>query len=272
MLTLALACIGLVAPNPTPTDEAGTVLFRDDFDAPTLGDEWATGDWTLSRSRLGNEISVEDGKAILTFDTFDPQQPGQATLGSELFTRRLFGRPEGGVLQVEARVRLDQSLPPGIVASIFTYVTEDHGDGQVSDEIDFEFLTTLNRVGTGSSHVTCTTWNDWNAKTPDYEDSRVVTSETIVIDGTDLYAFHVYRFRWHEDRIEWFVDGQLIRTAETAVPDTAAPIRFNLWAAAEGWAKAYSGDLQPAKTAETNERSTYEIDYVEIRSLPAEKD
>lgn len=270
MITLVLACVSLLA--PASADDAGTVLLRDDFDAATLSDEWTTADWTLGRTRLGNDISVKDGKAVLTFDTFDPEQPGDRTFGSELFSRRSFARPENGVLQVEARVRLDRSLPPGIVTSIFTYTTQNHGDGQVSDEIDFEMLTSLNSGETDAAQITCTTWNDWNDKTPDYEDSRVVTSETITIDGLDVYEFHVYRFRWHANRIEWFVDGNLIRTAKTAVPDAPSPIRFNLWAAAEGWTLAYSADLQPAKTADANQRSTYEIDYVEIRELPAEND
>ena len=261
MLALLPLVACLLAP-PTPT-----VLLRDDFDGDHLDNAvWQLASWSLGRSRLGEDVAVADGHAVLAFNTFDPDSPGERTVGSELFTKQAFARPADGVLEIEARVRLGDDLPPGIVASIFTYATVQSDAGPVSDEIDFEFLTAQNANAKG--RVTCTTWNDWNEKTPDYEDETVTSSETIAVGDLDLHAFNTYIIRWHADRVEWLVNGERIRVAETAVPDAPSPIRFNLWAAAEGWTDAYAATLQPAASAEDNKRSTYAIDYVEVRAVP----
>ncbi|MFQ5925761.1 MAG: family 16 glycosylhydrolase, partial [Dehalococcoidia bacterium] len=39
------------------------------------------------------------------------------------------------------------------------------------------------------------------------------------VAGLELDAFHVYRVRWLPDRVQWFVDGALVREESGTVPD-----------------------------------------------------
>ncbi|MEL7240227.1 MAG: family 16 glycosylhydrolase, partial [Planctomycetota bacterium] len=100
---------------------------------------------------------------------------------------------------------------------------------------------------------------------PTYHDEVTHSSRTAEMAGLELGEFNTFEFRWHADRVEWFVNGKLLRTAEVAVPTKASPVRFNLWAAGAGWAEAYGKDLQPTK--EPGATATYEIDWVEVRAV-----
>ena len=52
------------------------------------------------------------------------------------------------------------------------------------------------------------------------------------------------------------------------MPDEITNIRLNFWAPANGWTDAFSGKLAPARNARQNQTFYYDVDYVEVRTVP----
>jgi beta-glucanase (GH16 family) len=240
----------------------GSVLFRDDFDGKVLkSSDWSSASWKLGRTRFGLTPELKDGVAQLEHRTFDPQLPGKQFLGTEIFTVRSFER-KGGI-EIEARVR-GRNLPEGLVASLFTYATVN----KLSDEIDFEFLTTeIAKSSRGETPILLTNWNNWDESKEAYGDQIHHSSETVNVKNLDLREFNVFTIRWLRDRTEWLVNQKVVRISKNAVPDAASPIRLNFWAALPAWKEAYSSKYSPVDRLEQNSTATYEIDYVEVRSI-----
>lgn len=249
------------------TAAAPAVLFREDFNGSSLDTaKWTVGTWMLGRTQLGNVPELSAGIARLKFDTFNPASPARSFRGTEIGTKAEF--EVGSGIEFEARVRVN-ALPSGLVTSFFTYVFRTAGTMTFSDEIDFEFLSTqINRSPANSAPVLTTTWNDWNNITPDYTNLATYNSQSANVPGMDLSQFNKIIIRWLPGRVEWIVNGQLIRTATTAVPDEKTNIRLNFWAPASGWTDAYSNKLVFAKNARQNQTFYYEVDYVEVRTIP----
>jgi lysophospholipase L1-like esterase len=252
-----------VQPVATPP----TILFRDDFDGPGLdAAKWSLGTWMLGRTRLGNSPVVSGGIARLKFDTFNAADPSRSFRGTEIFSHALFTRGQG--IELEARVRVN-AMPAGLVSSFFTYVFRQTGGVDYSDEIDFEFLSKQIASSPATSDpVLTTTWNNWNNTTQIYTDPNTYNSQSVSVTGLNLAQFNTVLIRWLPDRVEWRVNGQLVRVATTAVPDEATPIRLNFWAPASGWTDAYSNKLTPAKNVRQNQTYYYDVDYVEVRTIP----
>lgn len=242
--------------------QSSRVLFRDDFSGATLDSaEWMVADWKLGRTRFGLTPKVERGIAKLEHRTFDPIAPGKQFLGTEIFTERSFERGSG--IEIEARVRA-RKMPEGLVASLFTYATKD----KLSDEIDFEFLTTeLFKAPKGVSPILLTNWNDWEETKEAYGDQIHHSSETVKVAGLNLGVFNTFTIRWLPDRTIWLVNRKVVRTSKAAVPDLSSPIRLNFWAALPAWKEAFSAKLAPTPNESENKTAVYELDYVEVRSV-----
>jgi beta-glucanase (GH16 family) len=265
VLTLTVA--GLFGQTPPPS---GTVILRDDFNGSSLdATKWSLGTWKLGRTQLGNAPVVTGGYARLKFDTFNPGDSGRSFRGTEIYSKLTFDRETGGGsgIEIEASVRVN-AMPGGLVTSLFTYVSREEGTVVLSDEIDFEFLSKQIASSTTSDPVLATTWNDWNNSTEIYTDPNTYSSQSIILPGLKLDVFNKIVIRWLTDRVEWLVNGVLIRTAMTAVPDARTNVRLNFWAPASGWTDAYSNKLVPAKNARQNQTYYYDVDYVEVRRLP----
>ncbi len=250
-----------------PAANPPTVLFREDFNGTTLDPtKWSLGTWLLGRTQLGNSPVVTAGMARLKFDTFNPANPGGSFLGTEIGTKAAFSCGTG--IELEARVRVN-SLPSGLVTSFFTYVWRETGGIRYSDEIDFEFLSKqINSSTATSDPVLTTTWSDWNNTTPVYTDPNHYNSQSVNITGLNLTQFNTILIRWLPDRVEWRVNGQHIRTATTAVPDEATNVRLNFWAPVSSWSDGYSSKLVPARNGRQNKTYYYDVDYVEVRTIP----
>ena len=106
---------------------------------------------------------------------------------------------------------------PGVVSSFFTHTGEYHGDPH--SEIDFEFV--------GGKPRELHTNYFWDG-----------ASDALDIPlGFDASEdFHVYAFEWLPDQITWYVDGQKVRTVESAsasvpIPAASGRVMANIWAA-----------------------------------------
>jgi len=252
---IALSII-VVAPPAT-----AQVLLRDDFDGPGLDRTlWTapTGDASFfgrTQIRPVEALAPPDGGVLrLQLDTHNPTAlvPGDSFLGSEIDTVGAYSVGPG--LVFEARVRLGADLPAGLVGALFSFRFE-AGAG-TRDELDFELLS--NDLVERRDRVLTNAFDDDDFAQPG-------DKQFAALPGAGLDTFHVYQIRWLPDRVEWRVDGVLLRTETGTVPDAPMSIRLNFWAPDEGFSEAFDASLQPVATPGANEPFAYEIDWVEIR-------
>ena len=247
--------MGIALLAPASAMAAGTIVLREDFNGNQLdAATWGVGTWKLGRTQLGNVPVVAGGMAQLSFNTY-------RFTGSEIYTKTNFSLGNG--VEFEARVRSNQ-LPSGLVTSLFTYNTQ----GSLSDELDIEFLSKQVNLSTSGAPMLMTTWNDWNEASPTYGDGIHHSSQSRLIPGLDVNAFHTYTIRWLPGRTEWLVDGLLVANSTQAQPDLATPLRLNFWAPASSWTDAYDSRLKPVANKRQGRVYYYDVDWVEVRQLP----
>jgi beta-glucanase (GH16 family) len=78
-------------------------------------------------------------------------------------------------------------------------------------EIDME------QTGNKPDAVDCTNWSGLS----NYQDTEVT--------GFDQTVSHKFKIVWQPDKVDWYVDGQLVVSHADAVPSAPAPFLFNLW-------------------------------------------
>jgi hypothetical protein len=242
-------------------------LFSDDFNGSSLNTSiWSIGTWSLDRTLLGATPTVSGGMAHLTLSTYNPAAPGSAFLGTEIWTNAQYATGMDG-LELEASVRVN-AIPAGLVTSFFTYEANTSDNPPLADEIDFEDLSTVdNAAPAGSKPIQLTTWHNYRTDGSNYGDPTVHNTEQVVTSGVALSQFNTYRIDWVDGRVDWYVDGVLVRTATEAVPTNAMNVRVNFWAPASEWGAAYSSALQPVSAASQNATYTYDVDWVAARNV-----
>jgi hypothetical protein len=250
------AC-GTGTPSNEITVTVGSPGFRDDFNGPSLDmSRWyiPEGQETfIPRTQMrpsSHPPTIVNGVLRLRVDTFNPtaQVPGDSFWGSEIVTRQLFDRGRG--LIVRSRARVVRPAPAGLVASLFAYATRDG----TRDEIDFELLTnTANAVLTNVFE----------------DDPFLVAGRPVLVSppGLDIGAFNDYELRWLPDRVEFLVNGVLVRQEFNRLPDDPLSIRLNFWAPDISFLEAFSLVLQPVASSASNQTFFYEVDMVEILQL-----
>ena len=236
------------------------VLLRDDFSGGSLNMSlWRLPDAGpgsyLGRTQLETAAApaVANGIATLTLDTYNPAAPGSLFRGSEILTNTLFSRDQG--LIFEARTRLVTPTAGGLIGSLFSYDVF----GSIRDEIDFELLS--NDAIASNPRVLTNVFQDDPFTGP----GSGGDSAFVGIPGIDLTQFNTYRVEWLPDRLDWYVNDQLVRRTTADLPDDPMSIRLNLWAPDTDFAPAYNASLQPTFAARLNQSYAYQVDYVEVR-------
>lgn len=256
-LALVLAAALVAAPAEAKR------LLRDDFDGSSLDTtKWfvPTGPGSFfGRTQIrppSEALTVTGGVIRLQLDTFNPtaQVPGDSFWGSEIDSLETWQRGKG--LAFAARSRLVCPLAGGLVGSVFSFVFLPAIPGH--DEIDFELLS--NDVVASEERVLTNVFDDDDFSQPGDKAFADVT-------GLDLCDFHTWEARWLPDRVEWWVDGALVRSETDTVPDDAQNVRLNSWAPDQFFSEAYDASLVPAAAAEDNEIYYYEVDWAEVRRL-----
>ena len=151
------------------------------------------------------QVRVEDGILKLSFD--------KRTLGERDYVC--------GEAQTHARfhygtyeVRMKAVEGSGLNTGFFTYIGPVHK--QPHDEIDFEVL------GKDPSHV----------QVNQYVDGENVGAEKLVpVEGGAASDFNDYAFVWEEDRIAWYVNGELVHeeTDPAKLPSHPSKIYMSVW-------------------------------------------
>lgn len=182
--------------------------FRDDFDTFDrarwyVSDGWANGEWqncTWSKDQL----ALADGVLTLSFEKRQTKNREYAC--AEVQTKQRFGYGT-----YEARLKTDSGS--GINAAFFTYIGP--SDGQPHDEIDFEVLTK------DTSKVSVNT----------YVAGKPRNGSAIEVGGGTDAGFNDYAFVWEENRLRWYVNGELKHEASSPaeLPSHPQKIFFSLW-------------------------------------------
>ena len=199
-------------------------------------DGWTNGS-VFNTWWSGSNVLYEDGVMQLTID----ENPD----GSEENNNEYFGgeaRSHEWYGYGDFEVRMKPAKKAGTASTFFTctgdYDTNLEGEKNPWDEIDIEFL------GKDTTQV------QFN-----YYVNGLGGHEYMYDLGFDASEeFHNYGFRWTEDYICWFVDGEPVHKVEASegnpMPAAAGRILMNYWCGtseAEGWMGAYSdpGDEGP---------------------------
>ncbi len=244
---------------------ADEVILFDDFSGPDLdGGTWGLATWNIGdRTQFGNtpQFAVDGGTnfIILPLDTYNPDNPGNLVLGTEIYSLENFDLEEG--VEYLARARLT-SETTGLVAAFFTYNQKRRRGRWLSDEIDFEVLSKqpLNRV-------LVTSWNDWGAPGSNYEDGIHHLGAFLDLPGFDWRSWNTYAMRWYPDRVEWWLNEVLVHSQSSPVPDLAQPARASLWAGGTTWPDAYDPALAPVASPALNTRHEWQVDYIMVTRL-----
>ena len=210
-----------------PLNATTTVADWSEGEAPAVfeSDGWTNGS-PFNVQWSANNVAYENGVAKLTI-TDNPngsEETFTEYYGGEMRTYQYFGYGD-------YEVSMKPSNKPGTASTFFTctgsYDTNPHtGQPNPWDEIDIEFL------GEDTTKV------QFN-----YYVNGVGGHEYMYDLGFDASEdFHTYGFRWTEDYITWFVDGEPVyrvnATESSPMPSTAGRILMNYWcgsSAAENW-------------------------------------
>jgi hypothetical protein len=248
-----------------------TTLFRDDF--TTLGTRLNTSWWTtefgaasfLGRTQLADWVNgvglfvVGAGGAELALNTFNPT--GFSLYGTHGKTLRAFRPAASDTVIFTARLQLmSASLQPGIVYAVYLYGCQPGACATNHDEIDIELVTNQLQAGdtlrvqlNRYAHEPLGAGNGGFVGLP---------------NGFDPLVPHDWSIRWSPGRIDYSVDGTLLASETTHVPQGPMQATVIAWGPDSDWPAAFSAQLQPVSTMGQNQRYVALLRFVEIASSP----
>ena len=196
LLALAAGSPEAMAARPSPKPPPASAGFTDHFNAYdatrwSRADGWKNGS-PFDNAWRADHVTVADGRLDLRLD--DVALLGEPYTSGELRSNGFYGY---GCYEASFK----PIAVPGVVTSLFTFAGPyDNGGNGKHNEIDVEFL---------GNHPQWVQFNFWTN-----DDAYASRNEYLLNLGFDpTAAFHRYGFKWTADRIEWYVDGQLVYTA-----------------------------------------------------------
>jgi beta-glucanase (GH16 family) len=200
MRPFTLAVIPLLSLLATGARQTAPAEFRQTFDSmQDVEAAFTLSSWSnTNRTHSPANVTVEDGVLELKLSG---SAPGTLPVCAEIASRR------NDFHYGTYRAAIKMSKVPGAVVGWFTYL------GRPLNEIDVEFLTreprlarfTLHHVQTGVDHG----------------------RKEVAFDPSA--AFHEYRFDWHKDRVDYFIDGEPAATLTKQIPDMPSRLMLNHW-------------------------------------------
>ncbi|MEO3997613.1 family 16 glycosylhydrolase [Mesorhizobium sp. CAU 1732] len=196
-----------------PAAFAQQASFFDDFDTFNtqrwyVADGWATGAYQ-NCTWASNQVSIEDGILRVGFAP-RPYKDRQYSCGA-LQTKQAIGHGT-----FEARLKTPSGS--GLNAAFFSYIGPTQG--KPHDEIDFEIL--LRDTG----KVQTTTFVNGISG-----DGEIGSGQNHDLPYPSDSDFIDYAITWTPDKIEYFINGELVRTIDEAfrIPTNPQRIFFSLW-------------------------------------------
>lgn len=213
------------APSTEAKEPVYTLVMEADFLNGCPDTFMPSGDWTngsmFNVTWRQTSCTFEDGKLQLTIDV-DPLATDIPYSGAELRSKDFYGY---GRYEVSMKAIKND----GVVSSFFTYTGP--SDNNPWDEIDIEVL------GKDTTKVQFNYFTNGKGNHEKMYDLGFDASED----------FHTYAFEWRKDRIDWFVDGELVHTAKRSIPSTEGKIMMNAWCGTgvDSWLKAFDDSNLP---------------------------
>lgn len=241
--------------------QTGQLLFDEEFNTAIDTSVWNVhdGTWNIQRTKFGKAptIVTENGTTFARFglDTYNPNDPGNTILGTEMWSNQHFSMGTG--VDFQARIR-GTNVPSGAVQSFFTYKQRNFSTDHDQEEIDYEFLG--KQFQTNQNQLWLNIWNN----TSSYSSSPQASG----MNNNSWATWNTYDIIWLNDRVEWRVNGNLVRTETNLMPDTYMSLCFNLWAATADWSNAYDGNLLTATSAAASKNYYFDVDYIKVYSIP----
>ncbi len=146
---------------------------------------------------------------------------GGKRTGAAIQSKQTFGY---GSFEVEMTVPAFNGICTAVW--LYNHFPNEAGGENHNYEIDIEVHGTAadedgSLINSGNLRsVTCTSW-----LTETVYDSEVVDLNKALNDGN----FHTFRFDWHSDRIEYYVDGALIYTSTECIPSNEMYFNIGCW-------------------------------------------
>lgn len=181
-----------------------------------FGNGYHDGHWHYAKHKAGNHYLVDfqednvvgsaSGASLLI-------RPKENMSGRNKWTAaEISSGPKYGYGRYE--VVMKPSAEDGVISSFFTYTGPYFGDPH--DEIDIEF------VGKNTRKVEFNTFRKGK--------HRGHKVHELGFDAAS--AYHIYAFEWRQDRIRWFVDGEMVYEItgdEANLPTAPSKIYMNVW-------------------------------------------
>lgn len=182
--------------------QPSNTFFEDKFDSD-FRKNWVSQNHTFENNLAqfsAKQISLKDG--FLTLQLSEKRNGLKRYSGAELRSKQtfLYGRFE---------VRMKAAAAEGLVTAFFLYLPNSLNNTEIDVEISGKYPKKV-------------TLNHWvNAASHDVEIDLPFDTTT---------DFHDYVIIWEPNKLSWEVDGKVIYSTNTAIPNQAMPIIFNLWA------------------------------------------
>ncbi len=203
------AIISLAAVSSVENAEVKS--FREDFSSERLSSAWSMGTFSLYNFKaepdmVSNSAGINYLKLGLSKSKIYPT--------GLIYTKERF--PYGSY---SARMRVSDMA--GAVASFFVcseikdiFTTGTH------DEIDFEFITAKPHA------VLMSTWLSAPEKLTHGVNHNSYLWEN---PSFDIRQWHVYRFDWHSDKVEFYIDDKKVWTSTKAIPKRDMQITLHIY-------------------------------------------
>lgn len=196
------------------------------------------------------------GVLKLKLSSYNPTMlPGLPSFyGTEIESNKVFVIKPTQAIDLVVIARLDQ-LTPGIVGGIFFYKVRSPSD---HDEVDTELLGNQAASGANDAESNVYAREGFGAGSTQFHPLPM---------GGRLTGFHKYGMRCYSDRIEWRIDGKLVRIEHTIVPRGPFQVFLNIWAPDSNWSAAYSDQIQPVSSPSFNKNYSVSLDRVIVRKI-----
>lgn len=246
---VVLACVGC-----SGAARAG-IVFQDTFSTP--GTALDLGKWTtetgpssfLGRTQLadwvnpggGGQFVVGAGGAELALNTFNPT--GFSLFGTHSKSLASFQPTAGSYIDFTTQMQLT-SIQPGLVFGMYLYGCPGPCATQ-HDEIDIELVT--NSLQGGPLQVQLNR----------YANEPLGAGHGGLVNlpsGFDPLAVHDWTIRWSLSSIDYLVDGTLLSSTTSVIPQGAMQVNQIAWGPDAGWPAAFNASLQPVSSAGQNQR------------------
>ena len=149
--------------------------------------------------------------------------PGGVALESGVRTgAAIFSKERMHYGRYEVRMKVVPAM--GCCTALWTFRYENTDKGVLNHEIDIEMpgRPAEPPEGIGFDYALCNTWIGEN-------EGESVTGYTKLPKRVDDGDFHDFRFDWHRDRVDFFLDGEIIRTNRENVPTLPGEFWIGVW-------------------------------------------